>query len=100
MNLDNRDIGDEGLARIGTMTQLRSLDVFSARVTDAGAHSIAALVSLTSLELCGGRVSNRGLECLCSSLTALTSLNLSQNMYVLLLLLLLLLLFAALFDVK
>ena len=78
LNLDNRDLTDKAMSYIASLKKLRLLDVFSARVSDAGLSTLQTLAtSLTGLELCGGRVTDRGLSYI-AKMTALRSLNLSQ----------------------
>ncbi|KAL7580137.1 hypothetical protein ACA910_012894 [Epithemia clementina (nom. ined.)] len=76
LNLDSRDISDEGLRHLPK--QLKSLDIFSGRITDTGCGHIAKITSLETLELCGGGVGDLGCTLL-ATLENLTSLNLSQN---------------------
>jgi hypothetical protein len=78
LNLDSRDIGDDGLYHLRNLTNLKSLDIFSGRISDAGCSHISKIKSLESLELCGGGISDHGCAML-ASLEKLTSLNLSQN---------------------
>lgn len=77
LNLDSRDIGDEGLRYLRGLP-LKSLDLFSSRVTDIGCAHLSKIKTLTSLELCGGGIGDFGCAHL-ASLHSLTSLNLSQN---------------------
>jgi len=67
-----------GLWHLRNLTKLKSLDIFSGRVTDTGCAHIAKITSLESLELCGGGVGDLGCNLL-AYLENLTSLNLSQN---------------------
>jgi hypothetical protein len=60
------------------LNKLKSLDIFSGRVTDSGCAHISKITSLESLELCGGGVGDLGCNLL-ANLENLTSLNLSQN---------------------
>jgi len=78
LNLDSRDISDDGLSHLRNLTNLKSLDIFSGRITDSGCAHIAKIQSLESLELCGGGIGDLGCTLL-ASLDNLTSLNLSQN---------------------
>mmetsp|Transcript_16411 Transcript_16411/g.31370 ORF Transcript_16411/g.31370 Transcript_16411/m.31370 type:complete len:903 (+) Transcript_16411:313-3021(+) len=77
LNLDSRDIDDNGLRYLRNLP-LKSLDLFSNRVTDLGCAYISKIKTLTSLELCGGGVGDLGCAHL-ATLSNLTSLNLSQN---------------------
>ena len=77
MNLDSREISDDGLRHLQTL-HLKSLDIFSGRISDTGCSSIAKIKSLESLELCGGGIGDLGCTLL-ATLDNLTSLNLSQN---------------------
>ncbi|KAL9178868.1 hypothetical protein ACHAXT_011841 [Thalassiosira profunda] len=77
LNLDSRDIGDDGLRYLRNLP-LRSLDLFSSRVTDLGCAYLSKIKSLRSLELCGGGVGDLGCAHI-ATLSNLTSLNLSQN---------------------
>ncbi|KAL7493090.1 hypothetical protein ACHAWT_002207 [Skeletonema menzelii] len=77
LNLDSREIGDDGL-RFLRHLPLKSLDLFSGRVTDLGCAYLSKIKTLTSLELCGGGVADLGCAHL-ATIYNLTSLNLSQN---------------------
>eukprot|EP00198_Chlamydomonas_reinhardtii_P012047 XP_001701384.1 predicted protein [Chlamydomonas reinhardtii] len=72
---------DAALRHVSRLSCLTALDVFGCRLTDAGAAVLGgapALRGLRSLECCGGGITDAGALCL-ARLTALTSLNLSQN---------------------
>jgi hypothetical protein len=60
LNLDSRDIGDEGMYYLRNLKNLKCLDVFSGRVTDIGCVYIGKIRSLESLELCGGGIGDAG----------------------------------------
>mmetsp|Transcript_38432 Transcript_38432/g.86545 ORF Transcript_38432/g.86545 Transcript_38432/m.86545 type:complete len:862 (-) Transcript_38432:78-2663(-) len=77
LNLDSRDIGDEGLRYLRNLP-LKSLDLFSSRVTDLGCSYIAKIKTLTTLQLAGGGVGDLGCAHI-ATIDALESLNLSQN---------------------
>ena len=77
LNLDSREIGDDGLKYLRGLP-LRSLDLFSSRVTDLGCAHISKIKTLASLELCGGGIADLGCAHL-ATISNLTSLNLSQN---------------------
>ena len=78
LNLDSREIGDDGLWHLRHLKMLKSLDIFSGRITDAGCAHLLKIKTLESLELCGGGISDMGCTLL-AQLDNLTSLNLSQN---------------------
>ncbi|KAL7542512.1 hypothetical protein ACHAXR_011846 [Thalassiosira sp. AJA248-18] len=77
LNLDSREIGDEGCKYIRSLP-LKTLDLFSSRVTDLGCVFLSKIKTLTSLELCGGGIGDLGCAHL-ATISNLTSLNLSQN---------------------
>jgi hypothetical protein len=77
--LNSREMGDKnGLWHLHNLKELKSLDIFSGRITDTGCSHIAMIKLLESLGLCGGHVSNLGCVMLVT-LDHITSLNLSQN---------------------
>lgn len=78
LNLDSRDISDDGMYHLRNL-KLKSLDIFSARITDIGCIHLKRIKSLESLEICGGNVGDLGCAQLASSLKNLTSLNLGHN---------------------
>lgn len=77
LNLDSREIGDDGLRYLRHLP-LKSLDLFSGRVSDLGCAYLSKIKTLTSLELCGGGIADLGCAHL-ATIYNLTSLNLSQN---------------------
>ncbi|KAL3794113.1 hypothetical protein ACHAW5_010544 [Stephanodiscus triporus] len=77
LNLDSRDLSDDGLKYLSGLP-LKSLDLFSSRVSDLGCVYLSKITSLTSLELCGGGIGDLGCAHL-ATLPNLASLNLSQN---------------------
>lgn len=79
LNIDSRLITDRALATISTLTGLVELDVFGAKITDAGLQYLKGMKRLESLEVCGGGITDAGVRHL-APLTALTNLNLSQNL--------------------
>lgn len=81
LNLDSRDVSDEGLYHLRKLN-LKSLDIFSGRISDVGCMHIAKIKSLECLDLCGGGVSDRGCEYIAESLHNLSSLNLAQNEFI------------------
>nr|CAE02935.3 OSJNBa0014K14.7 [Oryza sativa Japonica Group] len=60
------------------LTGLTHLDLFGARITDAGTNCLKYFKNLQSLEVCGGLITDAGVKNI-KDLKALTLLNLSQN---------------------
>ena len=79
LRLDTRGITDAGLRLLSHLTRLRRLDLFGARVSDAGLpHLLVLRHSLRELDICGGGVTDAGMPAI-AALTLLERLNLSQN---------------------
>ena len=79
LRLDTRGITDAGLRQLSHLPRLRRLDLFGARVSDAGLpHLLVLRHSLRELDICGGGVTDAGMPAI-AALTLLERLNLSQN---------------------
>lgn len=62
LDLSFTRIGDEGLARLTSLTELRHLSLIESRVTDAGLNSLAKLGALRELYLAGTSVTVDGVR--------------------------------------
>jgi len=60
------------------LTNLETLDLFGARITDRGVWQLTSLARLRHLEVCSGTITNRGVEYL-SKMRNLRSLSVAQN---------------------
>jgi hypothetical protein len=79
LRLDTRGITDAGLRQLAHLSRLRRLDLFGARVSDAGLpHLLVLRHSLRELDICGGGVTDAGMAAI-AALSLLERLNLSQN---------------------
>jgi len=79
LNLDCRLVTDTGLERVcNKLPNLETIDLFGARISDAGCHSLSKLENLISLEVCGGSVTDVGVARL-TNLKQLRHLNLGMN---------------------
>jgi len=76
---DTRCVSDASMEAIGQLVNLHTLDLFGAHVTDLGALHLAKLTKLRQLMLCGGALTNASCAVIGRHLTALESLNLSNN---------------------
>ncbi|MGH2687211.1 MAG: leucine-rich repeat domain-containing protein, partial [Actinomycetota bacterium] len=70
LNLAGTAIGDDGVARLGVMHLLQTLDLWGTRISDRGLGVAGGLESLRTLDLWGTRVTDAGLR----HLTRLASL--------------------------
>ncbi len=71
-------ITDRTLEYVGTMTNLKSLELGSPRLTDAGVRHLAKLRHLTTLALSGGSITDNALTTI-GTLSQLQSLDLRQT---------------------
>lgn len=79
LRLDTRGVTDAGLRHLAHLSSLRRLDLFGARVGDAGMALLVSLKhTLRALDVCSGGVSDAGVVHV-AKLTLLETLNLSQN---------------------
>ena len=78
LNLVGNEIGAEGAASLAALTQLTSLDLESNQIGDAGAAALAALTQLTSLNMARNQIGAEGAAAL-AALTQLTRLDLRIN---------------------
>ena len=78
LDLSCNKIGDEGAASLAALTQLRSLSLKYNDISSTGAARLATLANLQSLDLQSNYIGDDGIKSL-SSLTRLTSLNIWGN---------------------
>lgn len=73
LNLAGTGVGDDGVAHLGGMHMLQTLDLWGTRISDRGAGVVGGFESLRTLDLWGTRVTDAGLRHL-ARLHALTRL--------------------------
>lgn len=80
LRIDNRSITDDGVrALVGFSASLMHLDLFLCRVTDAGAADLAKLTKLRSLDVCSGQLTDAGVQLMAGALHNLHYLNIGHN---------------------
>jgi hypothetical protein len=67
LTLASTDIGDSGLAALGSLRELNELDLTGTQVTDAGLDALQRLSRLDKLSLAGTAVTDAGLMKLASN---------------------------------